>query len=400
MKNKLDVLFSFSIYGLGLLAMVLSDLYVSQNSDPGYIADWAFLKSSILITGGICLLGYDFTFVRDPSLIKRVFTNFLVQAIGISVAVVLTLFFVKEFTLTRSLLLLANIILFSLLLYLAAGSRANFNLTKSQFSTNFWKFILLLLLLLLPEQSLVMVFLISFAISVAISYFLRGFLPKKETPEAEQLNKTEARKIGLSYMLYNLTLTLSIYSEQFLINLSGDVECSGHLFKYFAIFTPVALSVNGFLGFYFGPKFRIENNMNMKKFNRFGLQIAVFSFVITLLSVLCGLVFMHYYFKVDYAEIDYIIIGGLSLMCLIRGLYTTSSVCLGVFASAKIIQKIAYFNWVYFILYSIAMGICLYFFSGYEAARYISILSFLHWFLRFLTSNRYSKMVVKNLNND
>ena len=400
MKNKLDVLFSFSIYGLGLLAMVLSDILVSQNTDANYIADWAFLKSSILITGGICLLGYDFTFVRDPSLIKRVFPAFSLQSVIIGFVVAAVLFYIKDFTLIKGTTLFFNILLYSLLLFLAAGARANFNLTKSQFSTNFWKFILLVLLVLFPDQSLVLVFLVSIAINIVISYFLKGFLPASGAPLVEKLSKTDARKIGMSYLLYNLTLTLSIYGEQFLINLDGDVTCSGHLFKYFAIFTPIALSVNGFLGFYFGPKFRIENNMNLTKFNRFAIQIGVFSFVITLISAVSGLFFMHYFFKMPFDQIDYIIITGLSLMCLIRGFYTTSSVCLGVFASAKIIQRIAYYNWGYFILYSIAMLICLYYSDGYEAARYISILSFVHWLLRSVTATRYSRMVVKTLNND
>ena len=72
MKNKKDLIVSFLIYGLGLLSLLIADVYISENFNKQKIAQWAFYKSTIFIIGSICLLGYDQVFIRDKSLIKTI----------------------------------------------------------------------------------------------------------------------------------------------------------------------------------------------------------------------------------------------------------------------------------------------------------------------------------------
>jgi hypothetical protein len=395
MKNKIDLYLSFSLYSFGLLAMVLADFYVAQNFAKEDIAEWSFLKSSILITGGICLLGYDYTFVRDPTLVKRIFTRYLLQALSISLIVTLGLGYIKGFSFLKSTFLFLNIILFSLLLFLAAASRANFKLWKAQFATNFWKILILIALISIPFLGINFIFLICFLIAIILSFFFKGYFSKNET--LELLNLKEARVMGLAYLLYSFTLSLSIYSEQFFINLKGDVICSNHLFQYFAIFTPIALSLNGFLGFYYGPKFRIENNMNLNKFNNFTLRIGFFSIIITIVSVVIGLIFVKYFANKDFFEIDYYMILTLSLICVVRGFYTISSVCLGVFASTSIVKKNALLNWTYFIIYSVLVFTVLNLNNGEKAARLVALLSLCHWSFRVITAHFYTVKVVKTI---
>ena len=83
-KGRLDVVLSFLIYSIGLLSILVADLYVTKNFETDRIADWAFIKSTVVLIGTICLLGYDQVFVRDVTLIKRVFKTFVFQSLVIS----------------------------------------------------------------------------------------------------------------------------------------------------------------------------------------------------------------------------------------------------------------------------------------------------------------------------
>lgn len=395
MKSKREIVISFGIYGLGLLAMILADLYVSVNFSQEDVAEWAFIKSSILILGTLCLLGYDQVFVRDPTLIKRVLSKFLTQSVIISLIACCLIFFIKGISFIETALLFASIFLFSLLSYFSAASRANFNLWKSQFSTNFWKFFLLLCIFLIPISSVFLFFFISLAVSVLISLFLKGYIVESGQQRAEDLDEKTARSIGLAFVVHNITLILAIYGEQFLINLSNDVVTSEHLFKYFAVFTPIALSINGFLGFYLGPKVRADNNMTISRYIKFSRNIFFITIPTTVCSIIIGFLFMIYYSKIPLHDLDVLIIVSLSLMCVVRGFYTSTSVCLGVFGTSGLLKKSAKLTFAITVGYIISIFIILHTYSGIVAAQFISYSSLLNWTVRLIVSNYFTVKSLK-----
>src|SRR5690606_25721162 len=96
MSKNLGTIVSFLIYSLGLAAVLIGDLFVAKFFDNIFVADWAFIKSAMMIVSSICLLGYDVLFVRDVTLIKRYLKRFVIQAVLISLlAVILINYFTK-----------------------------------------------------------------------------------------------------------------------------------------------------------------------------------------------------------------------------------------------------------------------------------------------------------------
>lgn len=397
MKKKIDIVASFGFYGLGLLSFLLADIFVSENFSQENIAEWAFYKSTIIILGSIVLLGYDQVFVRDPSLVTRFFKKFIFQALGIGVVSVSLIAFFKEYTFQKGMYLFLGVILFGFVNYSSASLRACFHLWKSQFSTNFWKVLLLIFLFFGLFEEISFYFLIPILVTLVSAIIFGGYKTKEDRSLFENLSDADSRAIATTFLFTNLTLILAVYGEQFLINLSGDTAASAHLFKYFAVFTPIALSVNGFLGFYFGPKIRRQQKMSIEKFKKFSLKISIFAILITLLSAIMGYVYMTYFSPIKNNNLDWMLITSLSILCIIRGIYIATSVCLGIFSDKKRLKSVAFLFWISAGLYIVGVFITLNVTSGIRAAQIISILSVSNWLFRLIVSNIYTTKILKEI---
>jgi hypothetical protein len=289
------------------------------------------------------------------------------------------------------------IFLMAVITYFAAASRANFNLWKSQFSTNFWKIILLVILLSNIISSAILNFLVTLIIAVFLSCFLKGFKTKEEIKEI--LDDKSARSIGISFLLTNITLIFAVYGEQFLVNIYGSEEISAHLFTYFSIFTPIALSVNGFLGFYLGPKLRRNNNISLSKYMNMFWYNLIYSVVITLISIVCGILYMMLVLEVPFEAIDRALVLSLTLMCIVRGVYISTSVVLGVYGNKSFLRKMANMTWVATIIYIVIVFGILFYYHTVQAAIYIAFASTANWLARLIISHSYSLRTFKIINN-
>jgi hypothetical protein len=396
-KGRLDVAFSFLIYSIGLLSILVADLYVTNHFETDRIADWAFTKSTVVLIGTICLLGYDQVFVRDVTLIKRVFKTFVLQSLVISSLSAIIICSIKGISISETMMIFVAIFLMAVITYFAAASRANFNLWKSQFSTNFWKIILLVILLSNIISSAILNFLVTLIIAVFLSCFLKGFKTKEEIKEI--LDDKSARSIGISFLLTNITLIFAVYGEQFLVNIYGSEEISAHLFTYFSIFTPIALSVNGFLGFYLGPKLRRNNNISLSKYMNMFWYNLIYSVVITLISIVCGILYMMLVLEVPFEAIDRALVLSLTLMCIVRGVYISTSVVLGVYGNKSFLRKMANMTWVATIIYIVIVFGILFYYHTVQAAIYIAFASTANWLARLIISHSYSLRTFKIINN-
>jgi len=397
--NNIDAFASFIIYGVGLLATLLSDLYVSRRFSVPNISEYAFLKSCVFILGTFCLLGYDQLLVRDPTLITRVLKSFLIQALLICFISALSIHFIKNYSYLDTFLIFCSIYFASLLTYFAAAARANFDLWQSQFYSNFWRVLVLILLFFSLNFNLrsINIFLTALACNCIFAFFVKGFTSKEKHSHANStaVSKKDSRKMGLAFVFHNTTLILAIYGEQFFINLNGDSITSSHLFKYTSIFTPIAIAINGFLGFYYGPKIRKQqSSMNAKKYISFTKRNLAISFFNTILSVIAGLAYL-FYISTKLSDIDILIICSLSVMCVTRGVYISSSVCLGIFGSFKTLRFTALLSLICTICYILLIYTVLHFFSGIIAARLISLCTLSNWLIRFFIYNHYSIKSIK-----
>ena len=395
MKKKIDIVISFGLYGLGLLSFLLAEIFVSENFSEENIAEWAFYKSTIIILGSIVLLGYDQVFVRDPSLVTRFFKKFILQAFSIAIVSVFIIAFFKDYTFQKGLYLFFGVILFGFINYSSSSFRACFNLWKAQFSTNFWKVLLLVFLFFGVFEELSYYFLIPFVLTLFSAIFFGGYKTKEDRSLFENLSDADSKAIATTFLFTNLTLILAVYGEQFLINLSGDIQASAHLFKYFTVFTPIALSVNGFLGFYFAPKIRRQKKMSIDRFKNFSIKISFFAVLVTVLSSVIGYVYMTRFSEVEIDKLDWMLIISISILCVIRGVYIATSVCLGIFSDKKRLKSVAILFWISAGLYIMGVFVTLSVTSGIKAAQIISILSVSNWIFRLIVSNIYTTKILK-----
>lgn len=393
-KGKLDTLMSFGLYGLGLLFMQLTDIYVSQNYSKDNIAEWAFFKSAIIILGTICLLGYDQVLVREPQLIQKIFKKFILQAFLISSFLSIIIGFFIKYSLAKTILILICIFLYALSVFVAAASRANFKLWQAQLSTNFWKFLLLPFLFIFSIERVELIYLFAFLLTLILAYFSKGYQPKTVYAGEAVSEPKEVRTIGIAFTLHNIALIIAVYGEQFLVNLKNEISISQHLFLYYSIFTPIALSINGFLGFYFGPKLRRMEKFSTSQYYKLNLKVAFLSFFINVASITVGI--GYFYFKNNnLMQLDYYLIAAIFILCYIKSIYTVSSVCLGVFGEKRTLYKTAYLNWAAMIIYIILVFMAMHLFNGLWVARLICLLSVFHWLMRIAISMAFT---VKSIN--
>ncbi len=398
MNKKIDILLSIIFYALGLVCLFLADLYVTENFDKNYIADWAFYKSTIIILGSSLLLGYDQVFVRDPSLVSRFFKKFITQALSIALVGVILVIYFKNISIEKGIYLYISVLSFGCLNYLSASSRAYFNLWKSQFSTNFWKVVLLFCLFWGVIKELSFIFLLALSLTLIISFFLRGYRAIQDVSRFEKLSSNDSRAIATTFFLSNLTLILAIHGEQFLINLSSDTLASAHLFRYFTVFSPIALSFNGFLGFYLAPKVRRDNNTSFHNYVKLTKKVTFFSILITSFSAVIGYIYLSDISSNRATELDIILILTILTTCIIRGIYVSSSVFLGIYSDKFKLKKVTFLFIITTIFYVLGIFFILQFLNGIQAARAISVLSLLNWLLRLLFSNIFTVKSLKEIN--
>src|SRR5690606_8053897 len=279
--------------------------------------------------------------------------------------------------------------------YMSAGSRATHNFWIAQLSNNLWKIILLISVLFYTLSSVVEYYFISILLALIVAFFTKGFIPKEVDESYVSIPLGEANKMGFYFLLTNLTLIFAVHGEQFVINLYGDPITSSYLFTYFSVFTPIALSVNGFLGFYYGPKIRKEKQFGLRQYFSFSKKILLFSIIITPLSIIAGYLYMRFYMNSAFTEIDTSLVIVLSLLCVVRGVYVATSIGLGIFGTTSSLSKSAALFWVLTLLYIGLIILILKYVNGMLIPFGIALASLLNWGGRLIISNYFTIVELK-----
>ena len=393
MKLTKPLVYSFLFYASGICSLLVADLYIAANFTKQLVANWAFYKSTIMILGSLCLMGYDQVLVRNPSILARLNKSFVLQSVIISMIGSIAIFIVREGALNSYLLLTVNVFLFALVLYLSAIFRANNKLIAAQLTTNGWKIILLLLIVAPTIEDPALWFAIALFTITMLSLVFFG----KQLTHLDNIKESldNPRVVGLLFLFHNLTLIFAIYGEQFLINLFGDTDASYILYMHFVVFTPVAISLNGFIGFYLGPKIRRIVNPTPKYFQKLQTKINYFSIVVTIISIVIGWFAFLIFFHEQEANIVIEIVIALGTLCYVRCLYIFPSTCLGVFADSTILLATVKANWAFLGLFIASICIVLIQFDGLQAASLISWFGAIHWTLRYLLARYFTKKVIE-----
>ncbi|AXG68971.1 hypothetical protein KORDIASMS9_01190 [Kordia sp. SMS9] len=395
MNRIIAILPSLALYGLGLASFFFLDIYISSNYDQEFVSQWAFYKSSIFILGGFCILGFDQVMVRVPKLhffIKKkfVFQSLLISILGTS----LVWFF---YPLQNVWLFFVTLNLFSMVIFLSGIFRANQKFTIAQLATNGWKIVIVAAFFLIVEKNMLNLLAMSLGLIfiILILLYVKNY---SKAPSGDEILKYDTyRKTGIAFFLHNMTLTSAVYGEQFIINLYGNEYISSELFMYFAYFSPIILSANGFIGFIIGPKLRARKTVTTADYRSLQLKLVLFAVVMALISFAVGIFLLDQFKGTPFAEVNIPLAITVLACCMIRTVYTASSLYLGVFGSNAFLYKTAGLNWAVLITYIslILVGLI----SNIAVDTLIiviAILTTLHWLSRLIISHSYAVNVFKD----
>lgn len=394
MKINNKILCSFSIYGCGILALFLADLYVVANFSPSTATDWAFYKSALFILMSFSVLGLDQVVVRHPNTSKKILYQFIINSICAGIISYLILFYLLSLSINVYKLIF-SIFLLSYITLCAAIFRANSALIIAQIATNGWK-VLTLFFIMFTVFKTANWFLFSLLFFFFISTFLlisNKLLAQVDTDQT--ISQSSTRQLGLSFFFHNMTLVVAIYGEQLLINALGYQKIAYTLYAHFVIFTPIAISLYGFFGFYLSPKIRNMTTFSIEDFRQYTRNILLISLMLSLLSILIGYVIYLFFYVDKDIQLQPAIIGCLLIVCIARGVYTLSSSCLGLFASQKKLSYTAKLNWLLMLCYLICLFITL---NSSLLMQHkvtgIALLTAIHWCCRTFVSHKYAQLAV------
>jgi len=395
MNRIIAILPSLALYGLGLASFFFLDIYISTNYDQEFVSQWAFYKSSIFILGGFCILGFDQVMVRVPKLHFFIKKKFFFQSLIISIIGTSLVWFF--YPLKNVLLFFVTLNLFSMVIFLSGIFRANQKFTIAQLATNGWKIVIVAAFFFFVEKNMLNLLAMSLGLIFIILIFLY-IKNYKETPSGDEILKyDDYRKTGVAFFLHNMTLTSAVYGEQFIINLYGNEYISSELFMYFAYFSPIILSANGFIGFIIGPKLRARKTVTTADYRSLQLKLVLFAVVMAIISFAAG-IFLLYKFKgTPFDEVNILLAIIVLSCCMIRTVYTASSLYLGVFGSNSFLYKTAGLNWAVLITYITLILIGL--ISKIEVDTLIVVIAIfttLHWLSRLIISHSYAVNVFKD----
>ncbi|MFK7747170.1 MAG: hypothetical protein AB8B65_02140 [Kordia sp.] len=395
MNRIIAILPSLGLYGLGLASFFFLDIYISTNYDSDFISQWAFYKSSIFILGGFCILGFDQVMVRVPQLHYFIKKKFFFQSLLISIIGTSLVWFF--YPLKNVVLFFITLNLFSMVIFLSGIFRANQKFTIAQLATNGWKIVITAAFFIVVEKSMLNLLAMSLGLIFIILIFLYYQNYKKAPSGDAVLKYDDHRKTGIAFFLHNMTLTSAVYGEQFIINLYGNEYISSELFMYFAYFSPIILSANGFIGFIIGPKLRAKKTVTTADYRSLQLKLVLYAIVMAIISFVAG-VFLLYKFKgTSFDEVNIVLAIIVLSCCMIRTVYTASSLYLGVFGSNSFLYKTAGLNWAVLITYITLILIGL--ISKIEVDTLIIVIAIfttLHWLARLIISHSYAVNVFKD----
>ncbi|PHS07666.1 MAG: hypothetical protein COA88_08185 [Kordia sp.] len=389
MNKILQILPSLALYGLGLASFFFLDIYISTSFDKEFVSQWAFYKSSVFILGGFCILGFDQVMVREPNLHFFIKKKFIFQSLLISVLGTSLVWFFYPLENIWMFFIVLNV--FSITVFLSGIYRANQKFTIAQLATNGWKIIVVVLFFIVAKKNMLNILGISLALMSLILILLYAKCYKKKPSRNEVLNYGDYRKTGIAFFLHNMTLTSAVYGEQFIINLYGNEYISSELFTYFAIFSPIILSANGFIGFVMGPKLRAVKKVVLADYKSLQLKLVVFAIVMSAISFVVGIFLLDKFKNTPFDQVNILLVISVLMCCIIRTIYTASSLYLGVFGSNSFLYKTAGLNWAVLVGYILLVLIGLISNIPVETlVIVIAILTTLHWLSRLIISHSYA----------
>jgi len=276
-RRTLKELTTICIYGSGLLALIITDIFISTTMPPEAISEWARIRSVVGIAASICLIGFDSVILRLPHATRKILLILAVQipVLGLGLGyLTYQLGALPSFWASVGFCISISVITTGFQYFKTFNKRC-----LAQLVFQVWKVAILITVLgcaflsvevrLTQSPSLAIT-------SLAMILFAAGvvavvFFDLRQTAMRHRFESTGILYgFGLKYMVSTLLLALALYAEQLLVAQLGTVAQSANYFIHATYFLfPITL-VGGYATFILGPWIRrnfaqFQHNMRFRK---------------------------------------------------------------------------------------------------------------------------------------
>ena len=380
MKKEIIISFVFNI--IGLFSLFIIDLQIAKMNNDLIISSWALTKSTLFIGLVFVLVGLDQAIVRMKLNISQILLPAVFQFLII--AYFLTFIVNKLSSDFNTINIFISLFVLAMLYLFYAEHRLNLNYSKAQFSANGWKFLFLCLNIVFGYQNYIQVLPIALSLVFLVIFINRGAFKIFKVVSIKKYKYILTT--GLHYFITLLTLTVTLYIDQLILNADGKIIESSILYSHITFFVGPNAILIGFGGFLLVPYLKKHPEKKTILFKKYFWGF----FFVTLLIVVASYFFghiMYFYFKSGQTPSLFLTIG-LSVLAFLRYLYILPSSYVGSFASNLLIRRVAIINTSGIILYVIVYFSVSRYFGNYLIAILSAILTV--WIIRIV--NEYSAL--------
>jgi len=332
------------IFSSGVGALYIADLLIVRFANSDIVSSWATLKSFVMIASVFAMFGLPQVLVREPHAAGIIFRTSSILMVLVSLT---ASYIAYELGLIASFLIgAASVLLFSITNLLFQWFRANLHFSMAYIVNSGWRIFFLIIVLYFVSMNK---FDLGYGLIAAFIINIFGFsillLRKHKTREIRSIhhdveNSSAAIKVGTSYFLATLSLSIASYGEHIVVYHIGHSEDVALYFRAAVLFLFPGIALNQFLAAILGPTIRQNETVVINTLTRyflFGL-VAIFFLWPVLLFIGCILQYSLF----PNSEIHFSLGLIFSLTSCVRLFYVIPSSFVSMAADQRQLRNISY----------------------------------------------------------
>ncbi len=334
---------SLVTFFLGVGALYLADVFITRSASTELIADWATLKSFMMVGGTLALFGLDQQLIREPKAARLIAKVAFFNVIAVAVLAGAVGF---HFGFTPSLAIgIAAIVGFAGSALSFQWWRTNLHMTAAYIANGSWRLAFLIgviVFFIQGKASLGTLLIGAFALGFIVIAGL--FLRLKPREELTSIHSDIHRVrdiyfIGSSYFMAALSLAIAAYGENLIVRAIGTDGEVALYFKSAILFLFPGVMLNQYIAAIVGPALRQNEGRAVALLRRYRLWIIAALFLIWPALFVGGYVLG----RILYGEVStpWVLAALLSFTACTRLLYILPSTFVGIAANKKQLRIIS-----------------------------------------------------------
>lgn len=270
----------------------------------GDAADWAGIKSFMMIYGPLLLLGLNNLFIRNPERARTILISNIVALCSTTVIMVAVCYVFFKGKFPNSYYLAT--FLYAISITIMTILRGRMYIISAQVVQGLWKLLLLLFILGyvlafrdMKLDSVILIFVpLSLLVTVLVGAVIicRSDILKNDGLPLEYFVGKEETQFCLKYIVSVFTAGASAYLEVLVLSVLCSKLQTAEYFSHYTIFTSIAVVFSGYVGFVLTPSIRkLPANYSylVAGFNAKIFMICVAVFVVSLLVGTVGFLIFY-----------------------------------------------------------------------------------------------------------